>query len=96
MREGAAHRVRAGGCVMACWNAVIPYLCPEMPEAQKAGIERIGEGRIDLHERTSPQLEGGQGCRHDDLLLPGSIVLFHRGIHGLSREHRCLSLHRIA
>ncbi|HJO03536.1 MAG TPA: NAD(P)-binding protein [Acidobacteriota bacterium] len=35
VRDGQAHRVRGGTCVMACNNAVIPYLCPELPEDQK-------------------------------------------------------------
>ena len=35
VRDGQAHRVRAGTCVMACYNSVIPYLCPDLPEDQK-------------------------------------------------------------
>ena len=35
VQDGQAHRVRAGTCVMACYNSVIPYLCPELPEDQK-------------------------------------------------------------
>ena len=35
VRDGQAHRVRGGTCVMACYNSVIPYLCPELPEDQK-------------------------------------------------------------
>jgi spermidine dehydrogenase len=35
VRDGQAHRVRGGTCVMACNNAVIPYLCPALPEDQK-------------------------------------------------------------
>ena len=38
LRGGRTRRVRAGGCVLACWNMVIPYLCPELPEAQKAAL----------------------------------------------------------
>jgi spermidine dehydrogenase len=34
----SAHRVRAGRCVLACYNAIIPYLCPEMPEAQRKSL----------------------------------------------------------
>jgi spermidine dehydrogenase len=33
-----AHLVKAARCVMACYNAVIPYLCPEMPEAQRKAL----------------------------------------------------------
>ena len=39
VRDGRAVRVRAGGCVMACYNAMIPYLCPEIPEEQKAALK---------------------------------------------------------
>jgi spermidine dehydrogenase len=31
-------QVRAKACVMACFHAVIPYVCPEIPEAQKADL----------------------------------------------------------
>jgi spermidine dehydrogenase len=35
VKDGQAHRVRGGTCVMACNNSMIPYLCPELPEGQK-------------------------------------------------------------
>jgi spermidine dehydrogenase len=38
VRAGKAQRVRAAHCVLACWNMVIPYLCPEMPEKQKEAL----------------------------------------------------------
>jgi spermidine dehydrogenase len=38
LRDGAARRVRARQVVLACWNSVIPYLCPEMPEAQRKAL----------------------------------------------------------
>ena len=38
VREGKARSVRAAHCVLACWNMVIPYLCPEMPESQKDAL----------------------------------------------------------
>jgi spermidine dehydrogenase len=38
VRGGKAHRVRARACVLACWNGVIPYLCPELPAAQKEAL----------------------------------------------------------
>jgi spermidine dehydrogenase len=31
--------VRARGAVLACWNMVIPYLCPELPEKQKEALK---------------------------------------------------------
>jgi len=35
VRGGANSRVRAKHCVLACYNAIIPYLCPELPDEQK-------------------------------------------------------------
>jgi spermidine dehydrogenase len=38
VRGGKAHEVRAGQCVLACYNMVIPYLCPEMSDKQKEAL----------------------------------------------------------
>jgi spermidine dehydrogenase len=41
VRDGNAYRVRAHGCVLACWNVMIPYLVPELPEAQKSALHEL-------------------------------------------------------
>lgn len=38
VRDGKAYNVRARAVVMACFNAIVPYLVPELPEAQKAAL----------------------------------------------------------
>lgn len=38
VRNGQAHRVLGERCVMACYNSAIPYLCPELPEAQQEAL----------------------------------------------------------
>ena len=38
VHKGNAHTVRAGKCIMACYNSAIPYLVPELPEEQKEGL----------------------------------------------------------
>ncbi len=38
VRGGQARRVRAASCVLACYNMVIPYLCPEMTDKQKEAL----------------------------------------------------------
>jgi spermidine dehydrogenase len=38
---GPVTRVRARDCVLAGWNMMIPYLCPEMPAAQKAALHKL-------------------------------------------------------
>ncbi|MDH4071646.1 MAG: NAD(P)/FAD-dependent oxidoreductase [Gammaproteobacteria bacterium] len=35
---GDAHTVRARHCVMACYNSAIPYICSELPDAQRKGL----------------------------------------------------------
>ena len=35
---GKAYTVRAGHCVLACYNRIIPHLCPELPESQKESL----------------------------------------------------------
>ncbi len=38
IRGGAAYRVRGGAAVLACYNSIIPYLCPTLPEEQKKDL----------------------------------------------------------
>ncbi len=38
VRDGQTHSVRGRACVMACWNTVIPYLVPELPDHQKEAL----------------------------------------------------------
>jgi spermidine dehydrogenase len=41
MRAGNAYTVRARNCVLACYNMMIPYLCPELPAAQKEALHSL-------------------------------------------------------
>src|SRR5262249_54862237 len=36
--SGKVFSVRSRSCVLACWNMVIPYLCPELPEKQREAL----------------------------------------------------------
>ena len=38
VQAGKAHKVRGAHCVLACYNMIVPYLCPEMPEKQKESL----------------------------------------------------------
>jgi spermidine dehydrogenase len=38
VRDGRAERVRGSHVVMGCWNAVVPYLCPEIPKEQRDAL----------------------------------------------------------
>jgi spermidine dehydrogenase len=37
-RGGKVYTVRAKHAILACWNMMIPYLCEELPEAQKEAL----------------------------------------------------------
>jgi spermidine dehydrogenase len=38
VRGGEAHSARGSACILACWNMVIPYMCPEMPQKQREAL----------------------------------------------------------
>jgi spermidine dehydrogenase len=42
VHDGTASRVRCRGVVLACWNQVIPWLCPELSATQQEAL-RYGE-----------------------------------------------------
>jgi len=41
LRGGKPYVARARGVVMACYNMMIPYLCPELPAAQKDALHQL-------------------------------------------------------
>ncbi|HXN93369.1 MAG TPA: NAD(P)-binding protein [Candidatus Acidoferrales bacterium] len=41
VRGGKLRTVAAKNCVLACYNGMIPYLCPELPEKQKKALSYL-------------------------------------------------------
>jgi len=41
MRGGKLKTVQAKRCVLACYNVMIPYLCPELPDKQKEALSYL-------------------------------------------------------
>ena len=41
VNDGRAFKVKGAAVVMACFNAMIPYICPELPEEQKAALRLL-------------------------------------------------------
>jgi spermidine dehydrogenase len=41
LRGGQPFTARARGVVLACYNMIIPYLCPELPAAQKDALHKL-------------------------------------------------------
>jgi spermidine dehydrogenase len=38
VHDGKPRAVRGSMCILACWNMVIPHMCPELPETQKEAL----------------------------------------------------------
>jgi spermidine dehydrogenase len=38
VRGDKAYMAKSAKCILACWNMVIPYMCPDMPEPQKQAL----------------------------------------------------------
>lgn len=41
VRGGRGYTARAGGVVLACYNMMIPYLCPELPAEQQKALHSL-------------------------------------------------------
>jgi spermidine dehydrogenase len=41
MRDGKACTAQGQHCVLACWNMMIPYLCPQLPQRQKDALHEL-------------------------------------------------------
>ncbi len=89
-RGGNVYTVKAGHCILACWNIVIPYICEELPEAQKQALASAQKvpllySNVLLRNSTAFQKAG----REFDLRTR-RLPLLHR--HGLAGQHGGLSL----
>lgn len=41
LRDGKAYSVTGKHSVLACWNMMIPFICPELPEKQKSALHYL-------------------------------------------------------
>src|SRR5215475_646277 len=41
VRGGKVHSVTGKNCVLACYNGMIPYLCPDLPDKQKEALSYL-------------------------------------------------------
>lgn len=40
-RGGHVYRIHTANCILASWNMMIPYLCSDMPDTQKAALHEL-------------------------------------------------------
>jgi spermidine dehydrogenase len=82
LRGGQAFTARARGAVLACYNMMIPYLCPELPAAQKAALHELVKTPLVY---TSVALRGRQAfdaLKVHRVYAPGSYhTYFHLNPH---------------
>ena len=51
LRAGRAYTARGRGAVLACYNMMIPYLCPDLPAAQKQALHALIKTPLGLYQR---------------------------------------------
>jgi spermidine dehydrogenase len=42
-KGGKLYLTKAANCILACWHVVIPYICTELPEKQKAALSEAAK-----------------------------------------------------
>jgi spermidine dehydrogenase len=77
VKNNKAYRARAGSCVMACYNAMIPYLCPDLPEPQQAALHMAVRKPYVYSNVVLRDWKAFQELGASDISCPGS---YHRSI----------------
>ena len=72
VRDGKAQTVRAAGCVMACYNGVIPYLCPELPAVQREALAYAVKAPIVYTSVLLREWSAFQGLGVSSVTAPGA------------------------
>jgi spermidine dehydrogenase len=39
VKDGKTYKARGSTCVLGCFNAIVPYICPELPDSQKTALK---------------------------------------------------------
>ncbi len=76
VRDGQAYEVQARRCVLACDNAIIPYLCPEFPRPQKEALAHQVRQPILMTSVALRNWEAWKKIGIGSVLAPGS---YHTG-----------------
>ena len=53
-RGGKVYTVQAAHCILACWHVVIPHICEQLPDKQKASLVVGCQSSAALHQRRYP------------------------------------------
>ena len=72
VQEGVIRTVQASHVILACWNSVIPYLCPELPEAQRQALAYAVD-----HVPMPPEFMAAEIDRY--IVMPGQALAYLTG-----------------
>jgi len=70
------HSVRTKQCVLACYNTMIPYLCPELPDKQKEALAYLVKGPLVYTHVAIRQWEPFQKLGVRQIEAPGSYHVY--------------------
>jgi spermidine dehydrogenase len=73
MRGGELTAVRAKNCVLACYNGMIPYICPELPEKQKEALSYLVKAPLVYTHVAIKNWTGFQKMGVHQIEAPGSF-----------------------
>ena len=76
VREGKLKRVTAKHCVLACYNAMVPYLCPELPETQKKALHYCVKAPFLYTHVAIRNWEAFQKLGIHQIMAPGAYHLY--------------------
>jgi spermidine dehydrogenase len=76
VRDGKLKRVKARHCVLACYNAMVPYLCPELPDAQRKALHYCVKAPFLYTHVAIRNWEPFQKLRIHQIMAPGAYHLY--------------------
>ena len=80
------HQVRAESVVLACYNALVPRLLPELPSRAEGRAGLLGEGADALHQRAAAALDVVQAAGRRQHQRTGDVPPEHQPGSGLDRR----------
>src|SRR5450432_3611878 len=82
LRAGQAFTARARGTVLACYNMMIPYLCPELPAAQKDALHKLVKTPLVYTSVALRNRQAFDALKVDRVYAPGGYhTYFHLNPH---------------
>jgi len=76
VRDGKLKRVTAKHCVLACYNAMVPYLCPELPQPQKKALHYCVKAPFLYTHVAIRNWQAFQKLGIHQIMAPGAYHLF--------------------